>query len=105
MAPSYDRGSPALQRFFAEYRADHGADPAIAFHSAGTVDALDMLQAYLDRHGRYDQQGFHDYLLAEIRDYRGLMGRYSFDANGNADIGFEAAVIGEDSAVRRESTR
>ena len=95
LAPYYDKDSPVLRKFFREYREDHGADPAIAFHTAGTVDALNMLQDYLDRHAVYDRQGFHDYLLREIKEYKGLMGRYSFDAEGNADIGFIPAVIEE----------
>jgi hypothetical protein len=49
-----------------------------------------MLQSYLDRqHGSYDQEGFRQYLLTEIKDYHGLMGTYSFEAEGNADIGFK----------------
>ena len=93
LAPSYDKSNPALQNFFAEYGADHGTQPAIAFHSAGTYDALEMLQAYLDKHPKYDREEFKNYLLAEIKNYHGLMGTYSFDSQGNADVGFEPAVI------------
>jgi branched-chain amino acid transport system substrate-binding protein len=93
LAPAYDRSNPQLISFFSEFKQDHGSDPAIAFHTAGTVDALNMLQAYLSKAGNFSREGFQSYLLTEIKEYQGLMGRYSFDKDGNADIGFEPAVI------------
>ncbi len=93
MAPAYDKLNPKLIRFIQEFNNDHGAEPAITFHTAGTIDSLDMLQLYLDENHTFDRAGFHDFLLAKIRNYKGLMGVYSFDADGNADIGFEPAVI------------
>lgn len=93
MAPSYDADNPQLKKFFALYEADHGVPPMIAFHTAGTVDALNMLQDYLDRHGSYSREGFREYLLRQIKDYKGLMGVYSFDAQGNSNIGFRLERI------------
>ena len=94
MAPVYEKNNPQLKKFFALYRQDHGVDPMIAFHTAGTVDALNMLQDYLDTtSGRYERDGFKDFLLTRIKSYHGLMGTYSFDGEGNADIGFELAKI------------
>lgn len=92
-APAYDRDDPRAVKFFQEFEEDHGAPPVIGFHTAGTVDALNMLQDYLDSHAGYDAEGFQRYLLESVRNYQGLMGVYSFDADGNADIGFEPAVI------------
>ena len=100
MAPSYDDTNPALKQFFERYKEDHGAEPDIAFHTAGTVDALNMLQDYLDSHPQFDRQGFRDYLLAHIKSYRGLMGVYSFDGEGNANIGFRMAQVTRDRAGR-----
>jgi branched-chain amino acid transport system substrate-binding protein len=97
MAPSYDRSNPALKKFFAEYKQDHKIDPPIAFHTAGTVDALNMLQSYLDQADSYDREEFRKYLLSTIKNYQGLMGSYSFDQDGNADIGFETAKIEKSS--------
>ncbi len=93
MAPAYDQSSDRLKKFLEEFKSDHGALPAITFHTAGTVDALDMLQLYLDTGSPFDSDGFRQYLLTNIRGYAGLMGTYSFDSEGNADIGFLPAVI------------
>ncbi|MBN8550556.1 MAG: ABC transporter substrate-binding protein [Deltaproteobacteria bacterium] len=93
LAPAYDKDNPKLVQFFAEFKADHGSDPAIAFHAAGTYDALEMLQAFLDENKVFDREKFQQYLLTNIKNYHGLMGTYSFDAEGNADIGFTPAVI------------
>jgi len=65
-----------------------GSLPAIPMHAAGTVDALNLLQDYLDKASYYSRQGFHDFLLNNVKNYNGLMGSYSFDENGNADSGF-----------------
>lgn len=92
-APSFDRESSRLKEFFAEFQIDHKSPPAIAFHTAGTVDALNMLQDYLDGVESFSAEGFREYLLNKVKNYKGLMGQYSFDAKGNADIGFEPAVI------------
>ena len=93
MAPYYDSNFPALKKFFKEFREDHGKNPAIEFHTAGTVDALNMLQDYLDTSQKYSKEGFRTYLLKNIKNYKGLMGEYSFDEHGNADIGFQLALI------------
>jgi branched-chain amino acid transport system substrate-binding protein len=93
MAPTYDKDNPKLVRFLKEFREDHGQDPAIIFHAAGTVDALDMLQSYLDEHPVFSREGFHDFLLKRIKNYSGVKATYSFDPEGNADIGFEPRVI------------
>lgn len=88
LAPSYDGNNARLTRFIGEFSADHGRPPAIPMHSAGTIDALDLLQKYLDTAKTFDRVGFHDFLLREVKNYHGLMGTYSFDVKGNADIGF-----------------
>lgn len=97
MAPRYDRHNPRLKEFFSRYRQDHGRFPPIAFHTAGTVDSLDLLQKFLDKTGAYSGEGFHDFLLNEVKDYQGLMGTYSFDPEGNARLGFELARITKES--------
>lgn len=93
MAPLYDQANPRLLEFLDWYKEDHGQEPAIAFHTAGLVDSLNMLQDYLDQNQNYDREGFKDYLLKNIKNYHGLMGNYSFDSEGNANIGFGVAQI------------
>ncbi|MBX7137315.1 MAG: ABC transporter substrate-binding protein [Oligoflexia bacterium] len=93
MAPKYDGNSARLKEFVEFYQKDHGHAPPIMFHTAGTVDALDLLQRYLDKYKQYDRERFQNYLVTEVKDYDGLMGRFSFDADGNSALGFEPAEI------------
>ena len=94
MAPAYDHSPTSpYQKFLAEYREDNKVEPAIPFHTAGTVDALNMLQDYLDKNKVFSREGFQQYLLNNIKNYKGLMGTFSFDSEGNADIGFEPSII------------
>ncbi len=93
LKPSYDRASEKSREFFSRFAAEHGQAPTIAFHTAGTVDALDMLQQYLDTHPRFKREEFQRYLQEEIGNYRGLMGQFAFDSDGNSSLGFEPAII------------
>jgi branched-chain amino acid transport system substrate-binding protein len=93
MSPDYDRENPEWKKFLEFYRADHGVDPSIPFHSAGTVDTLNLLQDYLDGAKVYSRAGFKDFLLSHVKDYHGLMGSYSFDSAGNAKNGFRLQRI------------
>jgi branched-chain amino acid transport system substrate-binding protein len=92
LAPAYDKNSPRLKEFLTHYRQDHSREPLIGFHTAATVDALDLLQAFLDQAKNYDGESFKNYLLT-INSYHGLMGTFSIDKNGNADTGFAPAEI------------
>lgn len=93
MAPLYDRKSSSYTQFLDLYRLDHGRDPEIHFHTAGTVDALNLLQDYLDTHYRFNRDEFAAFLLHRVQNYKGLMGTFSFDKDGNADSGFQEQVI------------
>lgn len=99
MAPSYDRENAELKQFLQHYRADHGVDPAIAFHTAATVDSLNLLQRYLDGGTHYSREGFKSFLVTQVKDYAGLMGKYSIDEDGNANIGFTRATIERKNAT------
>ncbi len=98
MAPEYDRENSRLKEFVRRYRADHGHEPPIMFHTAGTIDALDLLQNFLDQNRTYDREAFAAYLLHQVKNYHGMMGTYSFDADGNADLGFTLAQIKRENA-------
>ena len=93
LAPVYDKTNERLKEFFLLYESEHGAPPMIPFHTAGTVDALDMLQNYLDQAPFYDRIGFQQYLSSKIVNYEGLMGTYSLDSRGNSNLGFRAEII------------
>jgi ABC-type branched-subunit amino acid transport system substrate-binding protein len=93
MSPKYDPSSEKWKKFVALYKSDYATEPAIAFHSAGVLDALDLLQLYLDKHETFDREGFADYLSSSVKNYDGYMGRFSFDSEGNADTSFEFRTI------------
>ncbi len=94
MSPSYNESSPRLDDFFAHFSRDHGALPSIAFHSAGIIDSLDILQLYLDQTGgRYRNEDFQKFLSTDIKEYPGTLGTFSFDDEGNSSIGFRPALI------------
>lgn len=93
MAPVFDQSNPKFVEFVKLYQADHKRDPDIPFQTAATVDALNMLQAYLDTTKTPTKEGFKDFLLDHVQKYTGLMGTYSFDKDGNSDMGFVPARI------------
>lgn len=93
LAPAYGKDNARLKEFLAHYAADHKREPLITFHTAATVDTLDLLQSYLDEAKVYDKNQFQLFLLTKVKNYHGLLGDYSIDAKGNADTGFVAARI------------
>lgn len=93
LAPEYDAQSEELLRFFEAYRNDHGHEPAIPFHTAGVVDTLNILQDYIIEAGGFEKSGFQRYLSERVKGYRGLMGTYSLDEQGNSDLGFKLSHI------------
>lgn len=92
LAPAYEKASARLKEFLEHYRQDHKRDPLITFHTAATVDALDLLQNYLDRSKQFNRDEFSAFLL-QTKNYHGLLGTFSLDENGNANTGFEPARI------------
>lgn len=93
IAPSYAGEQKGWSEFLKLYNQDHNQDPAIPFHTAGTVDTLDLLQSYLDRNRTFEQESFRQYLQTMANGYQGFMGVYNFDQNGNTDFGFKLAEI------------
>ena len=67
MAPEYDGDSAAWKEFLERYKRDHTKDPEIPFHSAGTVDALNLLQEYVERPYRYGYFNFGKHPTIGVR--------------------------------------
>jgi len=93
LKPDYHQDHPRTRKIFEIYQRLHGGDPTIPFHTAGTVDALDLLQNYLDQNTTFSGEDFRNHLLSEVMNYDGLMGRFSFDERGNTSAGFAPARI------------
>ncbi|MES2471179.1 MAG: ABC transporter substrate-binding protein [Patescibacteria group bacterium] len=90
--PSYDSESAATKAFFDSYQKTYGTTPAIPFHAAATYDGIMMFAEALKAVGD-DSEKVKNWLLANIKNYQGLMGTYSLDEKGNSDIGFTLKVI------------
>jgi len=93
LAPAYNKESPRMKKFLGHYFAEYKREPLIPFHTAATVDALDLLQAYLDEGETYNREQFQVFLLDKVKNYRGLLGEFSLDEHGNANTGFVSAEI------------
>ena len=94
MAPAYAKENPFFKEFVEHYHMAFGKDPSIAFHTAALLDALSILDQYLDaRNCVFKTEDFKRYLSQELGRFSGAMGEFSLDREGNADLGFEAAEL------------
>ena len=96
--PAYDSVSKELKEFFDSYNTKYGHAPQIPFHSASTYDSLNMLVMAIHKVGD-DSVKVHDWILANIKNYKGLMGTYSLDSKGNSDLGFKIKRIEGDNNI------
>lgn len=96
--PDYDAEDPDLKAFFALYEAKYGHAPSIPFHTAATYDAIHMIVEGIKNVGD-DSEKVHDWLLENVKNYKGFMGTYSLDEKGNSDLGFVIKVIKNGEAV------
>lgn len=96
--PAYDVDS--AKDFLDRYQKAYGLPSLIPFHALATYDAVMMMADGLRAEGDNSEK-VHDWLLANIKDYHGLMGTYSLDDNGNSDLGFVIKVMknGSSSAI------
>ena len=78
--------------FFAEYQKAYGAPSMIPFHAADTYDDVMLISKAIAAVGD-DSVKVHDWLLSNVKNYHGLMGTYSFDAQGNSDLGFVIKLV------------
>jgi branched-chain amino acid transport system substrate-binding protein len=89
--PSY--GSDATTTaFFNKYSQAYGSPSVIPFHAASTYDSVMMLAQALRAVGD-DSEKAHNWLLANVKGWKGLMGTYSLDQNGNSNLGFVIKVV------------
>lgn len=73
--------------FFDKYEAEYNKKPFIPFHSAATYDSVMIISEALKNVGD-DSEKVRDWIIANIKNYDGLMGTFSLDENGNSDLGF-----------------
>lgn len=99
--PDYDAEDHSLKAFFAKFEQKYGHAPIIPFHTAATYDAIYMIVDAIEKSGD-DSQKVHDWLLKNVKNYKGFMGTYSLDEKGNSDLGFVIKIIknGEPTPVK-----
>lgn len=95
MDPNYAADSQKYKDFLKLYQQEHKESPATPFHIASVIDSLEHLQNFLDKYKQYNSEKFQKYLISEVGEYCGYMGCYSFDSEGNTNLGFHNAVIKE----------
>ncbi len=69
--------------FFARYAETYGHEPEC--HAASAYDAVGAVLAAVEKVGTKDRAAITAAALA-TRDFDGLLGRWSFDANGDIDL-------------------
>lgn len=90
--PKYDVQDPKTVAFFKRYKETYGMDSPVPFHSASTYDSIMLLTQALRAEGD-DSMKVQHWLSYNVKNYHGLMGTYSLDAQGNSDLGFTVRVI------------
>ena len=90
MDPVYDSDSAEFKVFLERYKdTNAGESPSVPFHAAGIVDSLNIFQNYLLKRKSEDFAAY----LTKTKNYKGLMGTFSLDSEGNSDLGFKPEVI------------
>jgi len=99
--PDYDENNPELKEFFKKYKEKYGKDPFIPFHAAATYDTTKMIVEAIKYVGNNGEK-IHDWLLQNVKNWKGFMGTYSFDEKGNINIGFALKVVQNGKFIRYE---
>lgn len=90
--PSYAASDAATQLFFKAYEETYKIPSLIPFHAAASYDIVmmyaDAIKAVSD-----DSEKVKNWLIANVKNRKGLMGTFSFDEKGNSDLGFTMKVI------------
>ncbi len=82
---------PAVLALRAEYKAKYGMEPNFELFIDAVYDAFDLVKKSIETVG-YDTAKMKDYLYG-LKDYKGLMGSYTFDKNGDPMIDFTPLVV------------
>ncbi|WP_017380689.1 ABC transporter substrate-binding protein [Paenisporosarcina sp. TG-14] len=83
-----DKDEPKVQEFVKKYEAEYGKKPDQ--FAAQAYDALYIMAEGLQNAGEADRDALRD-ALAEIKDLDGLLGKFSFDKDG--DVVMEPTVL------------
>jgi ABC-type branched-subunit amino acid transport system substrate-binding protein len=95
--PMYSNDSKMIN-FTSKYKDKYNRDPFIAFHSAATIDSVDLIISAISNVGD-DSVLVQDWLSHKVVNYDGYMGRFSLDSLGNSDLGFRIKYIDNDKIV------
>jgi branched-chain amino acid transport system substrate-binding protein len=71
------------RRFYERYKRIYGLEPES--YAASTYDAVSVILKAIETVGRRDRGAITEAVLA-TRDHEGLLGRWSFDENGDIDL-------------------
>ncbi|TAK57043.1 amino acid ABC transporter substrate-binding protein [Patescibacteria group bacterium] len=95
--PAYGSDTMA-QVFFDRYEEVYKIKSAIPFHAASSYDAVMMYVDALRAVGD-DSVEVKDWLLANVKNRKGLMGTFSLDSTGNSDLGFVIKQVKGDQFI------
>lgn len=88
-----DTTNAKAQTFLQKYQSAYGEAPAYDYYSAAAYDATYILADAIKAVG-YDGTAIKEYLDA-MGDYNGVLGTYTFDENGDANIDIAPRMIDE----------
>ena len=100
--PSLNESNVRVSTFLEDYRKNFG-QPVMEFYMGAAYDAVNLLVQAVERIGS-DQLRVKDYLY-NLPEFDGLLGKYSFDLNGDVlSINLVLKIIKEGRVVNYEET-
>lgn len=85
------KGDPVIDKFVNAYQARYGVVPD-SYYSAAVYDAIYIVKAAIEKAGSTDPDKV-DQALAQTKDFPGVMGKTTFDSNGQAQLKVSIAQI------------
>ncbi len=95
--PFFDSNSTSTKAFLDLYRVTYNAPSAIPFHALASYDAIMMFADGIREVGDNPVK-VKNWLISNVKNRHGLMGVFSFDKNGNSDLGFTIKLMKGDKA-------